>query len=146
MSTSSPGDIMDLSSSETARWTGSSFQVTIDASGAASGIANFSMNALGRLSQAGIDTASFTWAVLVGGHINWSLSGSDRYYSALRDAPAHNEFNKLLWFGFGHKSPLQILCATESSSKFTALCACLTEIFNAHGCSNYAGLQQSRSR
>ncbi|KAF4446951.1 hypothetical protein F53441_9467 [Fusarium austroafricanum] len=131
MSTNSPGDIVQAPSGEISR-TGSSFQVTIDAGGAASGMVNFSMSVLGRLSQAGIDPGTFTWAVLVGEHIDWSQSGSERYYSALRDAPVQNGFNNILWFGFGHKSPIQILSSTESSSRFTAVCACLTEVYSTH--------------
>src|SRR5262245_22071084 len=92
---------------------GAELQVTIDGGAAASGMMNFSVNVLARLSQAGIDTFTFGVTIVVGNHIAWSPVGSERFYSALSKAPVHKAFNNILWFGFGHKSPMQILGETE---------------------------------
>lgn len=112
--------------------TGGTIQVTVDAGGAASGMINFSMTALARLSQAGIDPSTFCWAILVGEHINWTLEGSKRFYEALNKTTVRKGFHNVLWFGFGHRSPITILKVTESSSRFAAMCACLTEVYSTH--------------
>ncbi|KAF2188438.1 hypothetical protein K469DRAFT_685134 [Zopfia rhizophila CBS 207.26] len=108
------------------------FQVTIDAGNASSGMINFSMAALARLSQGGIEPSTFGWAVIAGEYINWSLRGSTRFYDALSNSAVQSGFNNILWFGFGHKSPIQILAATDSSSRFAAICACLAEVYSTH--------------
>jgi len=110
--------------------TGGILQITIDGGATASGMMNFSVNVLARLSKAGIDALTFGVTVLVGSHINWSPNGSKRFYDALSKAPVHKGFNSILWFGFGHKCPIQILGETDAGSKFTAICACLTEVYS----------------
>ncbi|KAH8722333.1 hypothetical protein GQ44DRAFT_658526 [Phaeosphaeriaceae sp. PMI808] len=91
---------------------------------------NFSMAALARLSQGGIEPSTFGWAVIAGEYIDWSLKGSTRFYDALRNSAVQPGFHNVLWFGFGHKSPIQILAATDSSSRFAAICACLAEVYS----------------
>ncbi|KAL2815412.1 hypothetical protein BDW59DRAFT_166818 [Aspergillus cavernicola] len=108
------------------------FQVTIDAGAATSGMINFSVNALARISHAGIDHFAFGLCVLVGNTISCSAVGLERFYTAIKTAPVHAGFQKVLWFGFGHKSPLQILTGTDSGSKFAALSACLAEVYSAN--------------
>ncbi|KAL3461199.1 hypothetical protein BJX64DRAFT_300218 [Aspergillus heterothallicus] len=109
---------------------GSSFQVTIDAGAAASGVINFSANALARLSHAGIDPSAFRVCIVAGNAVSCSPVGLERFYTALSSAPVHAGFQKMLWFGFGHQSPIQILTATESGCKFAALSACLAEVYS----------------
>jgi hypothetical protein len=93
---------------------------------------NFSMAALARLSQGGIEPSTFGWAVIAGEYVNWSLMGATRFYEALDNSMVQAGFNNIIWFGFGHKSPIQILSATDSSSKFAAICACLAEVYSTH--------------
>ncbi|KAL4981342.1 hypothetical protein BDW68DRAFT_91512 [Aspergillus falconensis] len=108
------------------------FQVTIDAGAATSGMINFSVNALARISHAGIDHFAFGVSVLVGNAISCSPVGLDRFYTALRTAPVNAGFQNVLWFGFGHKSPLQVLTATDSGCRFAALSACLAEVYSVN--------------
>ncbi|GES63823.1 hypothetical protein ATEIFO6365_0007051000 [Aspergillus terreus] len=106
------------------------FQVTIDAGAASSGLINFSINALARISHAGLDHFAYGVCVLVGHAISYSPVGMERFHQALEKAPVQAGFQKLLWFGFGHKSPIQILLETESGCRFTALSACLSEVYS----------------
>jgi len=131
MSTPSAGSGVQPHTSIVSRNSGM-FQVTIDAGNAASGMINFSMTALARLSQGGIETSTFGWAVIAGEYISWSLRGSMRFYDALSNSAVQSGFNNILWFGFGHKSPIQILAATDSGSRFAAICACLAEVYSTH--------------
>jgi hypothetical protein len=106
------------------------FQVTIDAGAASSGLINFSVNALARISHAGLDHFAYGVCILVGHAVSYSQVGMERFYQALERAPVHAGFQKLLWFGFGHKSPIQILLETEPGCRFTALSACLAEVYS----------------
>ncbi|KAL4949859.1 hypothetical protein BDW69DRAFT_202532 [Aspergillus filifer] len=108
------------------------FQVTIDAGAAASGMINFSVNALARVSHAGIDHFAFGVGVLVGNTIACTPMGLERFYSALSTAPVHAGFQKVLWFGFGHRTPIHILTSTESGCRFAALSACLAEVYSVN--------------
>ncbi|CEL08532.1 hypothetical protein ASPCAL11681 [Aspergillus calidoustus] len=108
------------------------FQVTIDAGAAASGMINFSVNALARISHAGIDHFAFGVSVLVGNTIPCTTAGLERFYTALSTAPVHAGFQKVLWFGFGHRTPIQILTGTESGCRFAALSACLAEVYSVN--------------
>ncbi|KAL3432919.1 hypothetical protein BDV09DRAFT_187144 [Aspergillus tetrazonus] len=96
------------------------------------GMINFSVNALGRVSHAGIDHFVFGASVLVGNIISWSQAGMNRFYSALRTAPVNAGYHNVLWFGFGYKNPLQILTATDSGCRFAALSACLAEVYSVN--------------
>ncbi|KAL3441321.1 hypothetical protein BJX65DRAFT_255508 [Aspergillus insuetus] len=108
------------------------FQVTIDAGAATSGMINFSINALARISHAGIDHFAFGVCVLVGNTITCTAAGLERFYTALSTAPVHAGFQKVLWFGFGHRTPIQILTSTESGCRFAALSACLAEVYSVN--------------
>ncbi|KAL3485655.1 hypothetical protein BJX62DRAFT_247354 [Aspergillus germanicus] len=108
------------------------FQVTIDAGAAASGMINFSVNALARISHAGIDHFAFGVSVLVGNSISCTPAGLERFYTALSTAPVHAGFQKVLWFGFGHRTPIQIITGTESGCRFAALSACLAEVYSVN--------------
>jgi hypothetical protein len=108
------------------------FQVTIDAGVATSGMINFSINALARISHAGIDHFAFGVCVLVGNTITCTTAGLERFYTALSTAPVHAGFQKVLWFGFGHRTPIQILTSTESGCRFAALSACLAEVYSVN--------------
>ncbi|KAH0562207.1 hypothetical protein GP486_003096 [Trichoglossum hirsutum] len=107
-------------------------QITIDSGAAASGMVNFSMNILGRLSQASIDTLTFGITVLVGNYIFWSPVGFQRVYDAIEKAQVRKGFKDILWFGFGLKSPMQVLVETDQGVKFTALSSCLTEVYSTN--------------
>ncbi|KIX05670.1 uncharacterized protein Z518_03642 [Rhinocladiella mackenziei CBS 650.93] len=111
---------------------GGLLQITIDAGAAASGMINFSLNVLGRLSQAGIDTLTFGITVLVGAYIPWSPVGFQRVYDAIEKIQARKGFKDILWFGFGQKSPIQVLVETDQGVRFTALSSCLTEVYSTH--------------
>ncbi|KAJ0421239.1 hypothetical protein BJY00DRAFT_300915 [Aspergillus carlsbadensis] len=108
------------------------FQVTIDAGAATSGMINFSVNALARISHAGIDHFAFGVCVLVGNTVACTTAGLERFYTALSAAPVHAGFQRVLWFGFGHRTPIQILTATESGCRFAALSACLAEVYSVN--------------
>ena len=108
------------------------FQVTIDAAAATSGMINFSVNALARISHAGIDHFAFGVCVVVGNKIACTAVGLERFYTALSAAPVHAGFQRLLWFGFGHRTPIQILTSTESGCRFAALSACLAEVYSVN--------------
>ncbi|KAL2818017.1 hypothetical protein BJX63DRAFT_440312 [Aspergillus granulosus] len=108
------------------------FQVTIDAGAATSGMINFSVNALARISHAGIDHFAFGVCVLAGKTISCTSTGLERFYTALSTAPVHAGFQKVLWFGFGHRTPIQILTGTESGCRFAALSACLAEVYSVN--------------
>lgn len=128
MTDGSSGDVVRLPSGVTS--SSNTFQLTGEVIVGASGLVTFTANALGRLSQAGIDPTSFAWTIIVGQYLEWSQDGLDRFTTALRTAPSHSSFQNILWFGFGHKSPIQMLAATENSSRFAAVCACLTALYS----------------
>jgi len=129
MSTAPAGDSLDPAGAQISR-PGGVLQITIDGGATASGMMNFSVNILARLSKAGIDTLTFGVTVLVGNYITWSPEGSKRFYDAISKAPVHKGFSNILWFGFGHKSPIQILAETDAGSRFTAISSCLTEVYS----------------
>ncbi|KAL4812498.1 hypothetical protein BDW67DRAFT_193590 [Aspergillus spinulosporus] len=108
------------------------FQVTVDVGAATSGMINFSVNALVRISHTGIDHFVFGVSILVGNIISWSQAGMNRFYTALRTAPVNAGYYNVLGFGFGHNSPRQILTATDPGCRFAALSACLAEVYSVN--------------
>ncbi|KAL3457760.1 hypothetical protein BJX64DRAFT_302391 [Aspergillus heterothallicus] len=108
------------------------FQLTVDGGAAASGMINFSVNMLARFSQSGIDTFTYTFSMIVGLYIPCGPVGLQRFSDAIEKAPIHSGFDKALWFGFGHKTPIWILLERETGRKFAALSACLAEIYSTN--------------
>ncbi|KAJ5713685.1 uncharacterized protein N7483_010866 [Penicillium malachiteum] len=99
-------------------------QLQVEITGIANSIFRLGIDTLMRVFDARIDAGTFCIASKVCEAIECTEKGLKRSNDAVTNAPVLESFQKLIWFGFGIKSPIQILRATDDGSRFAALSAC----------------------
>ncbi|KAJ6036621.1 hypothetical protein N7540_000900 [Penicillium herquei] len=105
-------------------------QLQVEITGIANSVFRLGINTLMRVSDARIDAGTFCIASKVCEAIECTEKGLKRFNDAVTNAPVMESFQKFIWFGFGIKSPIHILRATDGGSKFAALSACLAEAYS----------------
>ena len=82
---------------------------------------------LQRFANADIHTVTYGAALALGCRFSLSVQGRTRVVQALKQLSGTSAFQKVLWFGFGHKSFVDVITANEPGLQFVALCGCLTD-------------------
>ena len=83
--------------------------------------------ALQRFSAAEIQPATFGAGLALGCQFNLGKLGQQRVEQALNKLRGRGSFQKILWFGFGYQSFIQLLSANRPGVHCIALCACLAD-------------------
>ncbi|MCJ1341377.1 hypothetical protein MMC09_006673 [Bachmanniomyces sp. S44760] len=91
-----------------------------------------SSQVLQRFADAGIQPMTHQAGLAIATKFQLSEKGNQRVRDALSSLRPYYGFESVLWFGFGHKSFLNILTERELGVKCAALCACLGETFGSN--------------
>ncbi|KAF9886597.1 hypothetical protein FE257_011237 [Aspergillus nanangensis] len=105
------------------------FQFTLDGGIAGSSIIGIATSVLYDLHVLDVDVATLALGHLVGQHLQFGVEGYRRFKDALEKHTAHSTWSNLLSIGLGKTSPIRALTNQDSCCRFTALAACLVEVY-----------------
>ena len=92
---------------------------------------DFSVDALSRLSSAGVDALTIYAARAMFRQVRLDWIGEQRVIDALKACRAFSSYNNTLWFGFGVKHLVRNLAESQQGIACIGFCSCLTEEFSA---------------
>jgi hypothetical protein len=87
---------------------------------------NFSVDTLARFSRAGVEILTVTVGQAIFSELWVPPEGQKRLTDAIAKLKAFSSYSDALWFGFGIKHIVRVLCETEQGASCTAICACLS--------------------
>ena len=100
-------------------------QGTVDWVSLSNATFTFSVEVMSRLSKAGVETITFAIGQTLFMKFTVPPDGQKRVTDAVSKLKACSSLGDVLWFGFGLKHVIRILCETEQGVICTGICACL---------------------
>jgi hypothetical protein len=91
-----------------------------------------SIEVLGRLSRAGIETITIAMGQALCSSFNIPSDAQHRISSAISKLKVTSSYNSVLWFGFGVKNIVRSLVETEQGIACVAICGCLSISYDEH--------------
>ena len=86
----------------------------------------FSVEILSRFSKAGVEMITVAMGQAMSSRFRVPPEGQKNIADAVSNFKAYPSLSKVLWFGFGIKHVVRLLCETEQGTTCAALCACLS--------------------
>ncbi|KAI4270727.1 MAG: hypothetical protein LQ337_006507 [Flavoplaca oasis] len=87
---------------------------------------------LQRFSSAGVQPITFGGGLVIASAFNLDRVGKERMHSAMVNLQGFWSFEKILYFGFGERSFLQVMADAQSGVNCIALCSALSEVHSEH--------------
>jgi hypothetical protein len=86
-----------------------------------------SVSVMQRFSAAGVQPVTFAGGLALGSRFELGKKGMQNMDVALKNLSGAFGFDKLLYYGFGYRSFVNVLTETKAGVKLVALCACLVD-------------------
>lgn len=87
-----------------------------------------SVSVMQRFSAAGVQPVTFAGGLALGSRFELGKKGTQNMQVALKNLGGTFGFDKLLYYGFGYRSFVNILTETKAGVNVVALCACLVDM------------------
>ncbi|KAE8444043.1 hypothetical protein EG329_000911 [Mollisiaceae sp. DMI_Dod_QoI] len=92
---------------------------------------SFSIEVLSRFSRAGVEMITVAVGQAIFSRFNVPPDGKRRLAEAVAKLKAFSSYGNVLWFGFGIKHIVRILCETEQGAACAAISACLSVSYDS---------------
>ena len=111
---------------------GSAFaqQGTVDYVSLSNSTLTFSVEILSRFSKAGVEMITFAMGQAICSRFRVPTEGQKNVADAVLKLKAYPSLGNVLWFGFGIKHIVRLLCEKEQGTTCAALCACLSASYS----------------
>jgi hypothetical protein len=91
-----------------------------------------SISVMQRFSAAGVQPVTVAGGLALGSRFELGHKGAQKMDVALKDLSGVFGYDKLLYYGFGYRSFVNILTETKVGVNLVALCACLVDMHGVH--------------